>query len=338
VAIIATDIANGQRVVFRSGPLTQAMRASMSVPGLMAPAEVGGRKLVDGGLVDNLPVDEVRSLCQPDVVIAVNVGSPLLKAEEVGSLLSVTGQMVNILTEQNVQRSIASLKPQDIYLRPTSMASPPPTSNAMKKRPSAAAPRPPLATARLQALSLPPEAFAQWRQRFEQASRVPPRVDAIEIAQLRRVSPEVIRRHLRQRPGEPARHHAAGPRPGAHLRRRRLRGRGLPAADRGQPPRAAHRADREVLGPRLPAPGPGAEQHAEPGRQLFAARRLAPHLAQRLGGEMLAVGELGDSNGAAVEWFQPLDNLVAVVRRRHAGATGASGWTCLPATTASPST
>jgi NTE family protein len=79
VALVATDIGSGERVVFRSGPLTQAMRASMSVPGLMAPADIGGRKLVDGGLVDNLPVAEVRDLCQPDVVIAVNVGSPLLR-------------------------------------------------------------------------------------------------------------------------------------------------------------------------------------------------------------------------------------------------------------------
>lgn len=59
-------------------------------------------------------IDEVRKSCNPDVVIAVNVGSPLYKAEEMGSLLSVAGQMVNILTEQNVTRSLASLKPGDI--------------------------------------------------------------------------------------------------------------------------------------------------------------------------------------------------------------------------------
>ena len=76
------------------------------------------RKLVDGGLVDNLPVAEVRERCQADVVIAVNVGTPLLKAEEVGSLLTVSAQMINILTEQNVSRSLALLKPSDIYIKP----------------------------------------------------------------------------------------------------------------------------------------------------------------------------------------------------------------------------
>jgi NTE family protein len=106
LSIIATDIGTGERVVMRDGSLSMAMRASMSVPGLLAPLDYRGRKLVDGGLVDNLPIGEVRERCGVDVVIAVNVGSPLLKAEEVGSLLTVSAQMVNILTEQNVTPAI----------------------------------------------------------------------------------------------------------------------------------------------------------------------------------------------------------------------------------------
>jgi len=117
-AIVATDLVTGDKVVFRKGSLSKAMRASMSVPGLMAPVEDGGTRLVDGGLVDNVPIDEVRKGCNPDVVIAVNVGSPLLKANEIGSLLSVAAQMVNVLTEQNVTRSLATLKPTDIYIKP----------------------------------------------------------------------------------------------------------------------------------------------------------------------------------------------------------------------------
>jgi NTE family protein len=76
----------------------------------MSPVEIDGQKLVDGGLVNNVPIDEARSRCQADIAIAVNVGSPLLKADEIGSLLSVSAQMVNILTEQNVVRSLATLK------------------------------------------------------------------------------------------------------------------------------------------------------------------------------------------------------------------------------------
>ncbi len=118
IALIATDIVSGDRVVMRDGSLSQPMRASMSVPGLMAPVARGDTKLVDGGLVDNVPIDVARQLCRPDVVIAVNVGSPLLKADQIGSLVSVSAQMVNILTEQNVKQSLALLKPTDIYIQP----------------------------------------------------------------------------------------------------------------------------------------------------------------------------------------------------------------------------
>ena len=146
VSIIATDIGTGERVVLRSGSLSQAMRASMSVPGLMAPFDREGRKLVDGGLVDNVPIREVRERCQAEVVIAVNVGSPLLKPEEIGGLLSVSAQMVAILTEQNVSQSLATLTPNDIYIKPdlagiTAADFPLPASRFPPKRPTAGAQR-----------------------------------------------------------------------------------------------------------------------------------------------------------------------------------------------------
>lgn len=114
---VATDIVTGEAVVLRSGELAGAMRASMSVPGAFAPARIGGHTLLDGGLVRNLPVDVARDMCA-DVVIAVNLGSPLLKEDEVGSILGVTQQMVNILTEQNVQKSLSELTANDVLLTP----------------------------------------------------------------------------------------------------------------------------------------------------------------------------------------------------------------------------
>jgi NTE family protein len=75
---VATDIGTGRMVVFDRGELAAATRASMSVPGVVAPAEVAGRMLVDGGLTRNLPVDLARETCA-DIVIAVNLGTPLLK-------------------------------------------------------------------------------------------------------------------------------------------------------------------------------------------------------------------------------------------------------------------
>ncbi len=122
IALIGTDIGSGQKVVMKSGYISGAMRASMSVPGLLSPVKYKDKQLVDGGLVDNLPVDVLRQICPQklDVIIAVNVGTQLLQAEEVQSFLDVAAQMVNILTEQNVQESKELLKslPNSIYLQP----------------------------------------------------------------------------------------------------------------------------------------------------------------------------------------------------------------------------
>ena len=202
LSVIATDIGTGQRVVFRDGSLTRAMRASMSVPGLLAPVDYRGHKLVDGGLVDNLPVDEARSRCQPDVVIAVNVGSPLLKPEEVGSMLTVSTQMVNILTEQNVTRSLSHLKPTDIYIKPdlegiTASDFQKNVETADRGRQAAENVR-----ERLQLLSLDAAQYRRWRDNLEMTRLPAPKVDDIEIAGLKIVSPVALTRHINQRTGE----------------------------------------------------------------------------------------------------------------------------------------
>ncbi len=114
---VATDLVTGEAVVFDRGELSAVMRASMSVPAAFAPVEIGGRMLVDGGLVDNLPIDVVRKM-GADIVIAVNIGSPLLARDELGSIFGIGVQMLNILTEQNVRMSIATLKATDVLIVP----------------------------------------------------------------------------------------------------------------------------------------------------------------------------------------------------------------------------
>jgi NTE family protein len=114
---LATDIENGGLVVLSSGTLNAAVRASMSVPGAFSPQEIGGRLLVDGGLVRNLGVDVARGL-GAERIIAVNLGTTLSPRDEINSLLGVTSQMINILTEQNVQRSLAELGPSDLLITP----------------------------------------------------------------------------------------------------------------------------------------------------------------------------------------------------------------------------
>jgi NTE family protein len=115
---VGTDAETGKMFVFNEGRLPDAMRASMSVPGAVAPFEINNRIFLDGGLTRNLPVDVAR-LLGADIVIAVNIGSGLLRREELQSVLGVSLQMINILTEQNVRTSLESLKPTDVLIAPS---------------------------------------------------------------------------------------------------------------------------------------------------------------------------------------------------------------------------
>ncbi len=115
---IATDLELGEMVAQDAGSLTTAVRASMAVPSAFAPVQSNGRLLVDGGLTRNMPVDVVRSMCA-DVVIAVDIGGPLLTRAELQNVFGVAGQMINILMERNMRDSRAEIRPgQDVLIRP----------------------------------------------------------------------------------------------------------------------------------------------------------------------------------------------------------------------------
>lgn len=202
VAIITTDIGTGEKVVFREGELASAMRASMSVPALLAPVPYQGKRLVDGGLVDNLPIDEVMRSCQPDVVIAVDVGSPLARPQDVDSIASVTGQMINVLTEQNSTVSRKMIRPQDVYIRPNLTGITAADFNLFREgaaRGRAAAQE---QAGKLARYSLPEAEYAAWNKRFRRDDTVMPRIDQIQIAGLQVVNPENVAKHIDIRPGE----------------------------------------------------------------------------------------------------------------------------------------
>ena len=200
---VATDLVTGKAVVFSDGELANVMRASMSVPGAVAPAEFGGMVLVDGMLTGNLPVETARAM-GADIVIAVNVGTPLLKREEITSLLSVTGQMISILTEQNVQASLAALKPDDILISPELEGFSTGDFDNLPligPRGEAAARK---VAKQLAQLSLPPAEYAALRKR-QQVAVEPDRrpVDEIRFDNLQRVNPELAQAAMDTKPGQP---------------------------------------------------------------------------------------------------------------------------------------
>ena len=191
---VATDIGTGEIVVLDQGSLVGAMRGSMSVPGAFAPYLLDDRLLVDGMLVANVPVDVVRKM-GADVVIAVNVGSKLQPREKIRDAVSVTGQMVSILTAQNVQASLKQLGPADVLVDVQAELGDFGTGdfpNAVSTIPQGEAAARKVAD-KLSRYSLPPEEYqalrGQQRARYRVAKRDEMRVNT---ADLRYVNPKSV--------------------------------------------------------------------------------------------------------------------------------------------------
>ncbi|PKF62956.1 patatin [Psychromonas sp. psych-6C06] len=114
---VATDISSSKAVVLDKGSITQAMKASSTVPGALEPIEIDGKLLVDGGIVNNMPVDVARAM-GADVIIAVDIGSPLLDKNQINSTVDVLSQLSNILTITTTNNQKTLLEPKDILIRP----------------------------------------------------------------------------------------------------------------------------------------------------------------------------------------------------------------------------
>jgi len=114
---VATDIANDKKVIFRSGHLPQAIRASMSIPAVFAPVEIDGRLLVDGGMVDNIPMDVARDM-GVDRLIVVDIGTPLLRREQLLTVVDVLNQSTTMMTRRNSEAQLATLRPEDLLVQP----------------------------------------------------------------------------------------------------------------------------------------------------------------------------------------------------------------------------
>jgi len=114
---VATDIEAGDAYVMAGGDLARSIRASMSVPGLVAPTSLDGKSLVDGGVVANLPISVIRSM-DVDIIIAVEVDFPLYGPDDLDSAPAITEQILTILMRKNTQTQIATLESKDILIQP----------------------------------------------------------------------------------------------------------------------------------------------------------------------------------------------------------------------------
>ena len=192
---VATDLKTGEMVVLDHGELAAAMRASMAVPGAFTPETIDGRLLVDGGLRENLPVQTVRAM-GADVIIAVDLGTTTVTDAQLANPFAVTQQMVNILLDLNVYASRDALKPGDVLISPEVQK----FSSGDFSQVGSWCPLGVKAArdvqAKLLALSLPKEQYAQFRDAQRARSREGATVARVQLdeSQLRHVNPEYVRK------------------------------------------------------------------------------------------------------------------------------------------------
>ncbi|KYP14852.1 patatin-like phospholipase family protein [Flavihumibacter sp. CACIAM 22H1] len=109
---IATDLETGDAVVMDKGDLISAVRSSMAIPSVFTAVQVGGKKLVDGGLIRNFPVSDVRNM-GADIVIGSSVSSGLLSADKITSPVQILMQIA-FYKEANLSKQEVALT--DYYI------------------------------------------------------------------------------------------------------------------------------------------------------------------------------------------------------------------------------
>ncbi len=113
-ACVAYDMVTGSPVVFRSGNLPTAIRASMSIPGAFAPVQKDGMVLVDGGIYNNFPADIVKEM-GAEIIIGVDLADGTLNTDDVNSILGLVDQITTFIGREKYNENI---KLPDLYMHP----------------------------------------------------------------------------------------------------------------------------------------------------------------------------------------------------------------------------
>ncbi len=303
---IATDIETGEAVVLKQGSIAQAMRASMSVPGALAPVEIGGKLLVDGGIANNLPINEARKLCG-DVIIAVNISTPPLKRSEITSALSVAGQLVNFLGKQTVDEQLKSLSPRDVLIAPDlgdiSATKFNRSADAIKIGEEATR----KLAGSLQRYSLPPDQYAALRKMQTSEARSLGTVASVEFKGLERTNPEVLRGLVETKIGDSLDDAKIG------MDLRRIYGRddfegiGYTIGGTAGPRPLIIEPREKSWGPDYLRFGLGLESDFKGDNQFNVLFQYRKTWLNRLGGEWLTQFQVGQNTYIGTEFYQPVE-------------------------------
>ncbi len=287
------------------GNVALAMRASMSVPGALAPVEIDGHLLVDGGIANNLPIEETRKLCA-DVVIAVNISTPPLRRDELTSALSIATQLVNFLGKATVDQQLKTLGERDVLIEPElgtiSAGSFDRATDAIRVGEEAARSM----TDALKRYSLPPDQYAALRSKQIVDRHAVGVVDEIRFEGLERTNPEVLRGLVQSKPGEPLTQETVN----ADLRR--IYGRGDFESvdyriDQGPAGRVMVITPREKdWGPDYLRFGLGLATDFQGENAFNILVQYRKTWLNRLGGEWITEGQIGQNTHLFTQFIQPV--------------------------------
>ncbi len=197
---VATDLETGEEVVLSKGNIAQAIRASMSVPGVYTPVEIDGKTLIDGGLANNVPISVARSL-GAEIIIAVDLTTPLRQSENINSSLDVLEQLSDFMTGFNSTQQVGTLRDRDILIKPQfgdiGSASFDRVGEIIEIGAGAARQQ----VASLALLSVSKETYSAYQQRRMTYLAKTPVIESIRLVNQSSLYDEILLARVRQRPG-----------------------------------------------------------------------------------------------------------------------------------------
>ena len=302
---VASDIGSGEMAVLDSGDLALAIRASMSVPGAIAPVVVDGRLLADGGLVGNLPVSVMRDM-DVDVIIAVNVEFPLYPEEQLDSALAITEQVLTILIRKETLHQIDRLNEGDVLIEPELglFASSDFAGIDDVIEPGAEATRG--HAGRLQGLAVGADDYMAWQQRRQRAAPKAGSLAFVRIEHDSRFADETLLSHLTVEAGDPI--------DSAVLADDANRLYGMQVFEKvdyrlvrdGRGTGVEFTATEKSWGPSYLRFGMSLDDNIEGDTRFNVRARLTRPAINRFGGEWRADLQLGTDPRAFTEFYQPL--------------------------------
>lgn len=303
---VATDLETGDQVVLAEGSLAEAIRASMSIPGVYAPVNRNGRLLVDGGVANNLPVSVARDM-GAEVVIVVDISEKPGEEQSLDQAFSVVRQLTTLMTRRSVEEQLASLKPDDVLIKPVlndlSSADFYEVPLLMELGATAARDQ----SLALNRLALDDEPWANEMALRSERSFQPGVIARVVIRQDSRLSDRFLRDRIRQQVGEPLDEQQL------EEDLKRIYGLGYYETVSYSLSPGEQGTILEVLvrekswGPNYLSFGLGYEENFQSDTRFNVAASLRVTQLNRLGGEWQTGAQLGTQPWVRTEFFQPLD-------------------------------